>query len=159
VSVDDVMIVFVCWGNICRSPMAERIAEKKVGDAGITGVRLTSAATSTDELGNPMDSRAARELEAHGYRSTNHRAHQITAQEIREADLVVCMENIHIEKIRRLVPDADNLVLLTDFDPNATDGSGIDDPWYGPASGFATTRKEIEAAMDGFLDWVRVNRS
>ncbi|MCL1923753.1 MAG: low molecular weight phosphotyrosine protein phosphatase [Propionibacteriaceae bacterium] len=139
--------------------MAERIAKKKAAEAGMTGVRYTSAATSTDELGNPMDSRAAEELESYGYRSANHRAHQITADEVREADLVVCMEDIHIEKIRRLVPDADNLVLLTDFDPQANPGSGIDDPWYGGASGFTSTRLAIEAAMDGLLDWVRENQS
>jgi len=147
-------IVFVCWGNICRSPMAERIAERMAHDAGLHA-RFTSAATSTDEIGNPIDRRAARMLQAHGYRTSGHRAHQITADEIRRADLVVAMEQIHIDRLRRLAPDADNLALITDFDPSAAPGSGIDDPWYGPDSAFDVTRGEVERAMPGLLDWIK----
>lgn len=148
-------VIFVCWGNICRSPMAERIAEKMAADTCLDGVTFTSAATSTDELGNPIDPRAVRVLSRGGYRVTNHAAHQITAKEVRAADLVVCMEPIHISKIRAITPDAQNLVLMTDFDPTAVPESGIDDPWYGPPSGFETTRTELEQAMPGLLDWVR----
>jgi protein-tyrosine phosphatase len=139
--------------------MAERIAENWAADHGMTHVRFTSAGVSDEEAGNPMDARAARELESFGYRSTNHRAHQITADEVREADLVVCMEPFHLTRVRRVAGDTDHLVLLTDFDPQANPGSGIDDPWYGGASGFTSTRLAIEAAMDGLLDWVRENQS
>jgi len=134
--------------------MAERVVERMAVDAGLDAT-FSSAATSTEELGNPMDRRAARALEARGYRSSQHRAHQITAGEIRRADLVVAMEQIHIDKMRRLVPDADNLALMTDFDPAATPGSGIEDPWYGPDSGFNATLDELERAMPGLLDWIR----
>ncbi len=54
-----------------------------------------------------------------GYRSGGHRAHQITAAEIRDADLVIAMEDLHLSRLRRLAPDAGNLALLTDFDPDA----------------------------------------
>jgi len=134
--------------------MAERVAERMARDAGLSA-RFTSAATSTEELGNPMDRRAARALESHGYRASQHRAHQITADEIRRADLVVAMEQIHIDKMRRLVPDAANLALMRDFDPSAPPGSGIDDPWYGPALAFDVTLDELERAMPGLLDWIR----
>ena len=134
--------------------MAERVAEQMAHDAGVSA-KFTSAATSTDEIGNPMDHRAARVLTAHGYRAAGHRAHQITADEIRHADLVVAMEQIHINKMRRLVPDADNLALITDFDPAAAPGSGIQDPWPGPDSAFETTLDELKAAMPGLLDWLR----
>ena len=144
-------IIFVCWGNICRSPMAERIAEKMAQDEGLTGVAFTSAATSREELGNPIDPRAARVLQAAGYRASNHRAHQITAEEIQNADLVIAMEQLHIDRMLRLAPDAENLVLMTDFDPTATPGSGIEDPWYGPASGFETTRAHLERAIPHLL--------
>ena len=147
-------IVFVCWGNICRSPMAERVAEKMARDAGVRA-SFSSAATSTDELGNPMDRRATRVLAACGYRTGQHVAHQVTADEIRRADLVVAMEQIHIDKMRRLVPDADNLALMTDFDPSAAPGSGIDDPWYGPDSAFDTTLDRFERIMPNLLDCVR----
>ncbi len=152
---DDVAVVFVCWGNICRSPMAERVAEKQAADAGLTGVRFTSAATSSEELGAPIDHRAAEVLRRHGYRSDLHTAHRITAEEIRGSDLVVAMEDVHVTKMMGVVPEARNVALLTDFDPQAEPGSGVPDPWYGEASGFEETLATIEAAMPGILDRVR----
>ncbi len=152
---DPVRVVFVCWGNICRSPIAERVAEHAAAEAGLLGVRFTSAATSTEELGAAMDRRAARVLAEHGYRHADHQAHQITADEIRGADLVVAMEDIHLRKMVTIAPGADNLSLLTDYDPAAEPGSGVPDPWYGSAAGFYDTLASIEAAMPGVLDRVR----
>lgn len=135
--------------------MAERIAQKMAEDTGLTCVNFTSAAVLRDEAGNPMDPRAVRVLQRGGYRAAGHRAHQITAGEIRDADLVVGMEPRHIERMQRLVPSATNLRLITDFDPDAAPGSGIEDPWYGPESGFEVTRAALERAVPGVLDWVR----
>ncbi len=149
-----VSVVFVCWGNICRSPIAERVAEKLAADRGLTGVQFSSAATSREELGAPMDERAARVLGRRGYRTGGHRAHQITRDEIERADLVLAMEDIHVRKMLAIDPGATNLRLLTDFDPDAEPGSGIDDPWYGPGSGFERTLASIEAAVPGVLDTV-----
>ena len=149
---DPTRVVFVCWGNICRSPMAERVAERAAAEAGLTGVEFTSAATSTEELGNPMDPRAADVLREHGYRYDRHRAHQVTRAEIESADLVLAMEDIHLTKMRAIAPGADNLRLLTDFDPDASPGQGIDDPWYGPEAGFERTLASVEAAVPGLLD-------
>ena len=151
----EIEVVFVCWGNICRSPMAERVAEKQAADAGLSGVRFTSAATSSEELDAPMDSRAAKVLRRHGYRSELHTAHRITGPEIRAADLVVAMEDIHVTKMMGVAPEARNVALLTDFDPDAEPGSGVPDPWYGKTSGFEETLATIESAMPGVLDRVR----
>ncbi|MFT3971553.1 MAG: low molecular weight protein-tyrosine-phosphatase [Micropruina sp.] len=148
-------IVFVCWGNICRSPMAERVAQGWAEREGLDAVRFSSAGTSSEELGEPIDARAQRVLAQAGYSVGGHRAHQISATEIRTADLVIAMEDLHLSRIRRLVPDADNLSLLTDFDPDAEPGAGVPDPWYGSADGFRGTLAAIEAAMPGVLDKVR----
>ncbi|WP_375430082.1 low molecular weight protein-tyrosine-phosphatase [uncultured Friedmanniella sp.] len=150
-----VRVVFVCWGNICRSPIAERVAERQAAEAGLTDVVFTSAATSTEELGRPMDRRAAAVLRDHGYRSGDHRAHQIDADEIEAADLVIAMEDIHVRKVLAMAPGATNLSLLTDHDPDAEPGSGVPDPWYGSAAGFEDTLATVEAAMPGVLDRVR----
>ncbi|MFZ2167046.1 MAG: low molecular weight protein-tyrosine-phosphatase [Propionibacteriaceae bacterium] len=150
-----VEVVFVCWGNICRSPMAERMADGMAERDGLTGVHFTSAGVSDEERGSPIDSRAARVLTAQGYRASGHRAHKITASEIRGADLVIGLEPRHVDMMRRLAPDATNLALLTDFDPAAAPGSGVPDPWYGPPSGFQETAEAIEAALPGVFDRIR----
>jgi len=147
-----VRVVFVCWGNICRSPIAERVAERVAADTGIDGVEFTSAATSTEELSNPMDRRAAAVLRERGYRDDDHRAHQITRDEIEGADLVIAMEDIHLRKMLAIAPGATNLSLLTDYDPAAEPGSGVPDPWYGTPAGFYGTLSTIEAAIPGVLD-------
>ncbi len=150
-----VEVVFVCWGNICRSPMAERVAQRWAEREGVDGVRFTSAGTSSEELGEPIDRRARHVLDRAGYTSAGHRAHRISAAEIRDADLVIALEDVHLRIMQRLVPDAGNLALLTDFDPDAEPGSGVPDPWYGSADGFNGTLAAIEAAMPGVLDRVR----
>ena len=147
-------IVFVCWGNICRSPMAERVAEKLAADRGLDDLVFTSAATSREEIGGPIDDRAVEVLGRHGYRTGGHAAHQITRGEIESADLVLAMENIHLTKMRAIAPAAANVRLLTDFDPDASPGYGIDDPWYGADVGFERTLASIEAAVPGLLDYL-----
>ncbi|HOA89780.1 MAG TPA: low molecular weight protein-tyrosine-phosphatase [Propioniciclava tarda] len=148
-------VIFVCWGNICRSPMGERVARKRFAEAGLGHVDITSAAVSTEELGNPIDRRARAVLDRHGFDSGGHRAHKITAAEIADADLVLGFEPIHVSRMRAIAPEASNLGLVTDFDPDAAPGSGIDDPWYGDAEGFNDTLASIEAAMPGIIARVR----
>ena len=132
--------------------MAERVAEKLAADRGLEDVVFTSAATSREEIGAPIDDRATAVLRRHGYRVGDHRAHQITRGEITDAELVLAMENIHLDKMRAIAPGATNLRLLTDFDPDAEPGEGIPDPWYGPAAGFERTLASVEAAVPGLLD-------
>jgi protein-tyrosine phosphatase len=154
-----VKVVFVCWGNICRSPIAERVARRQAEDAGLTGVEFTSAGTSDEELGAPMDRRAAAVLRDRGYVAEGHVAHQVDAEEIAGADLVIAMEDLHVDRMRRIAPDADHVTLLTDYDPAATPGSGVPDPWYGTPEGFYDTLHAVEAAMPGVLDRVRTLQS
>ena len=146
-----VSVVFVCWGNICRSPMAERIARAQAFAKHHDGIVFTSAGVSSEETGNPIDPRARAVLTRHGYDASGHRAHRITAAEIADADLVIGLEPLHVDRMRKLVPGADHLALLTDFDPDAEPGSGVPDPWYGEADGFEDTLAALEAAMPGIL--------
>ncbi|GAB3624678.1 low molecular weight protein-tyrosine-phosphatase [Mariniluteicoccus endophyticus] len=147
-------VVFVCWGNICRSPMAERVAEKYAADAGVDA-RFTSAGVSSEEIGSPIDPRARQWLTDHGYRADDHRAHRITADEIDAADLVVAMEQTHVDRMLALRPRrSDHIRLLTDFDPDAEPGSGVPDPWYGDADGFGDTLRSVEAAMPALVEQI-----
>lgn len=152
------LITFVCWGNICRSPMGEQVARTWIERAGLY-VEVDSAGVSSEEQGNPIDSRAARVLAAHGYPSGSHRAKPATRKLIATSAMVLAFEPLHLNRLRRLAPDTSNLHLVTDFDPSAPGGSGIADPWYGSIADFETTLAAIESAMPGIiaaageLDW------
>ena len=144
-------ILFVCWGNICRSPMAEVVAREHAEREGLRGVTFHSAGVSAEEAGNPIDPRAAATLTAAGYHPGPFTAHKITTDEVKAASMLIGMEELHLSRVRTLVPQAHNLYLLTDFDRDAVPGSPIEDPWYGDDSDFQTTLAEIEAAMPEVL--------
>ena len=92
-------VIFVCWGNICRSPMAEFVARKVFANEGLDA-RITSAGVSDEEHGGPMDSRARSVLKSHGYPCSGHNAHQIDGSEIMSADLVIAAEPRHIQMMK-----------------------------------------------------------
>ena len=140
-------IVFVCWGNVCRSPMAETVARAHAAREGVTGVTFTSAGISDEEAGNPIDPRAAAALQRAGYDVGDHRAHRITVDETKAASMLIGMEQLHLDRLGQLVHGLDDLYLLSDFDPDAGPGVGIPDPWYGPDAAFQDTLRSIEAAM------------
>ncbi len=151
-----VRVVFVCWGNICRSPMAERVARHHLEQAGIHGVELSSAATSREELGEPIDPRAARTLRNAGYDADGHVAHQITPSELEAADLVVGMETIHLDRMRRIAGrPLTNAVLFSTFDPQADEGDGVPDPWYGGQTGFDEVLDTLLRGMPAFAQRCR----
>lgn len=147
----DPEILLVCWGNICRSPMAEVVAKEWARRDGVSGVSFTSAGVSSEEAGHPMDPRAVATLTAAGYHPEPHTARLVTAAEVDAAAMVIGMERTHLRRIRQLVPDVGALYLLSDFDPNSIPGTEIDDPWYGDDSDFVVALKQIEAAMPGLM--------
>lgn len=142
-------LLFVCHGNICRSTMGEQVARAWLAREGLD-ISVDSAGVSSEERGNPIDPRAAKVLRENGYPTGNHRAQQVTAQLLAAADVVLGFEPYHVSRMQRLAPEK-LIHLVTDFDPAATPGSGIDDPWYGGHSDFVATLKAIEAAMPGIV--------
>ena len=111
-------VIFVCWGNICRSPMAEFVARKVFSDEGLDA-RITSAGVSDEEHGGPMDSRARSVLKSHGYPCSGHNAHQIDESEIMSADLVIAAEPRHIQMMKRMAPTPTTSVSSATTTPNA----------------------------------------
>ena len=147
-------VVFVCSGNICRSPIAEKVFAAELERAGLAeGVRVSSAGTGGWHVGDPADDRAAAVLRAAGYPS-DHRARQVDA-EVLGADLIVALDDTH----RRALCDvgASRVRLLRSFDPTAPEGAEVPDPYYGGDDGFDEVLAMIQAAVPGMLDWVREN--
>ena len=111
-------MVFVCSGNICRSPIAEKVFAAELERAGLAdGVRVSSAGTGGWHVGDPADSRAAAVLRAAGYPS-EHRARQVDAEAL-GADLIVALDDTHLRALRHAVPEPDRVRLLRSFDPDA----------------------------------------
>lgn len=148
-----VRVVFVCTGNICRSPMAESMARRALADAGLDGqVIVSSVGTGGWHVGNAMDSRAAAELEAHGF-DTSHAAAQLSEAD-HSADLVVALDSGHRSHLLAEGVDATRVRMLRAYEPGA-DGINVADPYYGDDSGFTLTRVQIAAAMPGLVAEVR----
>ena len=149
-----VHVCFVCTGNICRSPIAEKVLVSELADAGLSDrVRVTSAGTGAWHVGEPMDERSAAVLAEHGY-DTKHVARQVDS-EVLGADLIVALDDGHASALRRTVPEPDRVRLLRSFDPDAGDGAEVPDPYYGGPDGFTEVVDMIRAAMPGLVEYVR----
>ena len=134
-------ILFVCHGNICRSPMAQSVMAHLVQQAGRTAeIAVDSAATSTEELGNPVHRGTQRVLSSHGMPCLPHRARQLTRADYERCDLLVCMDGANVRNTLRLLGgDPDRKVCrLLDFANSAAD---IADPWY--TGDFETTFADV----------------
>ncbi len=146
-------ITFVCTGNICRSPMAEKILLGHLTDAGLADVvRVSSAGTGDWHVGDDADHRTTAVLAAHGY-PVGHRAAQVGRDHL-GADLVVALDTGHERALAHLGVPTERRRLLRSFDPDA-DGDSVPDPYYGDGEDFELVREQIEAAVPGLLEWVR----
>ncbi|MCT1458147.1 low molecular weight phosphotyrosine protein phosphatase [Aestuariimicrobium sp. p3-SID1156] len=144
-------VMFLCWGNICRSPMAEVVARAAADREGVDA-EFSSTGVSAEESGNPIDSRAAKVLGAHGYDVHDHHARQLTATLLEDVDLIVAAEQYHLDRLAALGVDVPRTALMTDFDPESVPGSPLPDPWYGDMTDFEDTLAVLERAMPALLN-------
>ena len=129
-----IKVLFVCHGNICRSPMGEYVMKDMVAKAGRSGeFEIASAAVSREELGCPVYPPAKRELAKHGISCEGHAAHQITQREYEYYDYIYYMDRSNASYLRRLLKDTKKCRPLLDRD--------VADPWY--TGDFAQTWQDI----------------
>lgn len=143
-------ILFVCHGNICRSPMAEFVMKYLVKEAGLEDqFEIASAATSTEEIGNPVYPPARRKLEEHGISCEGKRARVITRDDYHYYDQIVVMDSENLQSLRWLFgKDKDHKVkLLMDY----TDRPGeVADPWY--TGDFEATWQDVSEGCKSLLN-------
>ena len=156
-------ILFVCHGNICRSPMAEYVMKDLVKKAGLEGeFSIASAATSTEEIGCPVYPPARRKLAEHGIGCAGHAARQLTAADYASWDYLVGMDGANLRNIRRICGDdpEGKISLLLDWtNPMGRDageqpqsglcGDEVADPWY--TGDFDATWRDVDAGCRALL--------
>lgn len=148
-----IKVLFICHGNICRSPMAEYIFKDMVKKLNIAEkFYIESAATSREELGNGVYPPAKRKLNSVGISCDDHHARQITKADYDDFDFLIVMEQFNIRNLQRIISsDPDKKVFkLLDFTGSGRD---IADPWY--TGDFDTTYREINEGLTAFLKHLR----
>ena len=145
-------ILFVCHGNICRSPMAEFVMKELVKEAGRAAeFEIASAATSTEEIGNPVYPPARRMLNAHGIDCSGKTARQMTKADYENYDLLIGMDRSNFRNMQRICGgDSEGKIhLLLDF----TDRGGeVADPWY--TGNFDATWRDAQDGCRGLLQYL-----
>ena len=139
-------ILFVCHGNICRSPMAEYVMKYLVEQAQLTDqYMIASAATSTEEIGNPVYPPARRKLAEHGISCNGHAARQMTRADYSRYDLLIGMDSSNLRNMTRIAggdPEGKIRPLLYDKD--------VADPWY--TGNFEVTWQDVLRGCQALLE-------
>lgn len=150
-------VLFVCLGNICRSPLAEGVFRHLVTDAGLeASFAIDSAGTGAWHEGEGPDARSVEVAAAHGVELSG-RARRVTAEDLRRFDVVVAMDRDNLAALKDLSGEAHGtarLHLLREFDPEA-DGDEVPDPYYGGPSGFEKVYRMVRSACEGLLGALR----
>ena len=153
-----VSVLFVCLGNICRSPLAEGIFAALAKERGLDGdFHVDSAGTAAYHSGEPPDPRSTAVAAAHGIRLTGF-ARQITPRDLERFDIVVAMDRSNRRSLERLRGrirggrgSRADIVMMRDYDPGARDPD-VPDPYYGGPGGFERVYGILERACNGLLD-------
>ena len=146
-------ILFICHGNICRSPMAEFVMKRLVAEAGLSDqYEIQSAATSTEELGNPVYLPARHKLAEHGIGCEGKTARQMTRHDYAYYDYVIAMDRNNLRNLKRMFgEDTDHKIsLLMDYTHRPDD---VADPWY--TGDFEATWVDVLEGCKGLLEYLK----
>lgn len=146
-----IKILFICHGNICRSPMAEFLMKELVRENGLENdFYIESAATSTEEIGNGVYPPVKRILKARGIDCSAKHARQMTRADYDKFDYIVCMDQKNLRNMGYIAIDTQNkYTRLLDYTNNPHD---VADPWY--SGDFETTEREVQAGCEALLQYI-----
>ena len=155
-------ILFVCLGNICRSPTSEGVMRHKLREAGLEeDVDVESAGTGGWHVGHPPDERASAAAAARGI-ALESRAQRFEREHFEDFDLIVAMDSQNLADMRALAPHAaaeGKLVMLRDYDPEADGALDGPDPYYGGEQGFEDVLDMVERSCDGLIAEILESRT
>ncbi|MEJ1959300.1 MAG: low molecular weight protein-tyrosine-phosphatase [Nitrosomonadales bacterium] len=152
-----IRVLFICMGNICRSPTAEAVFRARVEEAGLSkSILIDSAGTHDYHIGDPPDARMQRAAKLRGYDMSALRGRQVEAQDFTHFDYVLAMDQDNLAILKRLRPsDAGNhLGLFLEF-AKRHDELEVPDPYYGGLEGFERVLDMVEDAAGGLLEHLR----
>jgi protein-tyrosine phosphatase len=150
-------VLFVCLGNICRSPMAEGVFRHLISEEGLEDrIEVDSAGTGSWHVGESPDPRSIRTAQSHGVTLSGSARH-VRPEDFRRFDYLVAMdrENLeNLEEFRDGVKGETALYLLREFDPEGGPGAEVPDPYYGGPGGFEDVYRMVERSCRGLLDHI-----
>lgn len=151
-------IMFVCTGNICRSPLAEAVFEQLAAEAGLGDqFRVESSGTTAYHVGQAADDRMRSVAASHGVQIQN-RSKQLTAADLEEYDLVLAMDRSNLHEIHYIAESAgllEKVKLFREFDPHGGPEAEVPDPYYGGRSGFERVFEMVDRTSRRLLNELR----
>lgn len=144
-------VLFVCLGNICRSPTAEAVFRHKAAQAKLN-VTIDSAGTHGYHIGNPPDKRSQAAGVEKGYSFKGIKCRRVAESDFEKFDYILAMDNSNLSNLRKVAPSEymDKIQLMLDF-AAGYEGQEVPDPYYGGKKGFELVLELIESASDGLI--------
>jgi protein-tyrosine phosphatase len=155
-----IRVIFVCLGNICRSPLAASVFRRQVARAGLSDVFLIDSAGISDyHVGEPPDPRMSKTAGRHGVTLTG-RARQVRLVDVQDADYIIAMDRENRADLRELTAGDSGgpTQLLGAYDPQAVDEPDVPDPYYGGPEGFERVYEMVERSCRALLQHIREER-
>ena len=154
-----VKVLFVCMGNICRSPTAEGVFRKVVEEAQLSHlIQIDSAGTHAYHIGEPPDRRAQQAALDRGFDLSQQRARKVKASDYDYFDFILAMDNDNLSDLRSFISSDEphKIQLFLDFAPDLKE-TEVPDPYYGGNKGFEQVLDLVEAAAQGLLEHIKQN--
>lgn len=148
-------VVFVCLGNICRSPLAEAIFLSKISnDCELSKIKVSSAATSDWNLGDLADHRSVQVALKYQYTTIKEHRAKVLNSTLSHTTLLICMDNSNIANVKKMIKSANCSVhLFSDF--GLEKGTEVLDPYYGELQDFEEVLKQCERYSDEFIEYLK----